>query len=62
MNHDGVSSMKWISYVQADAWCHQMMLKKQGHRQITVILAANINPISVGYMKNKICLVNEKSI
>jgi len=38
------------------------MLKRKGHGQITVILAANINPISVGYMKNNICLVNEKSI
>jgi len=35
-----------------------MMLKKQGHGQISVILAAN----SIGYMKNKISLVNERSI
>jgi len=28
------------------------MLKRQGHGQITVILAADINPMSVGYMKN----------
>jgi len=26
------------------------------------ILAANINPISVGFMKNKRCLVNERCI
>jgi len=26
-----------MSYAQPDAWCHQMMLKKQGHEQITVI-------------------------
>jgi len=39
---------------------NQVMLKRQGHGQITVMLAANINPISVGYMKNKICLVNER--
>jgi len=54
-----------MSYVQPepDRWHHQMMLKRQGHDgQITVILAANINPISVGYMKNKICLVNERLI
>jgi len=44
----------WMSYVQPDAWCHQMMLKKLvGYGQITVILAANINPISVGYTKLK---------
>jgi len=51
-----------LSYVQADACCHQMILKRQKHGQITVILAANINPINVGYMKNKICLVNETSM
>jgi len=38
-----------------------MMLKRQGHGQITIVLATNINAISVGYMKNKICLVNERS-
>jgi len=51
-------------YVQPDAWCHKMMLKGQRHGQMTVIVAANItlfNPISVGYMKNKICLVNESN-
>jgi len=30
------------------------VLKRQGHGQITVILTANIKPISVGYMKNNI--------
>jgi len=39
-----------------------MMLKKQEHGQITVILAANFNPASVGYTKYKKCLVNESSI
>jgi len=39
-----------------------MMLMRQGHKQITISLKANINSISVGYMKNKIYLVNEKSI
>jgi len=34
-----------------------MMTKRQGHKQIAVSLAANINPGSLGYMKNKICLV-----
>jgi len=48
--------------VQPDAWYHQMISKRHGHGQITVVLAANIYPISVGYMKNKICLVNERSI
>jgi len=33
------------------------MMKRQGHKQITIGLAANINPISVAYMKKKICLV-----
>jgi len=33
-----------------------LILKRQGHGQIAVILATN-NPISVGYMKNKIYLV-----
>jgi len=51
----------WI-YVPPDTThgLTKMMLKRQGHKQITISLAANINPISVGYMKNKICLVNEK--
>jgi len=49
----------WMSYFQPGAWCHQMMLKRQGYWQIAVILAANIKPISVGYMKNKTCLVRE---
>jgi len=39
-----------------------MMLMRQGHEQITIILTANINSISVEYMKNKICLVNQKNI
>jgi len=43
-----------------------MELKKQeyhygDHTQITVILAANIIPVSVRYMKTKICLVSESS-
>jgi len=48
-----------MSFFQPDAWCHQMKLKRQEYGQITVILAANIIPVSVRYMKNKICLVNE---
>jgi len=36
-----------------------MRLKRQRYKQIAIILAANINPVSVGYMKNKISLVNE---
>jgi len=43
-----------MSYVQRDAWFRRLMLKRQGHGQIIVILAANINSINVGYMKNKI--------
>jgi len=42
-----------MSCSQPDAWCHQMNFKKQGYAQITVILAANIIPICVRYMKNK---------
>jgi len=49
-------------YVPPDTWRHQMMLKRQGHKQIARSLTANINSISVGYMKNTICLVNEKSL
>jgi len=30
-----------------------MMFKRQGHGQIIVILATNINLVSVWYMKNK---------
>jgi len=37
------------------------MLKRQGLKQLTTSLAANINPTGVGYMKKK-CLVNERSI
>jgi len=40
-----------MSCFQADAWCHQMKLKRQGYAQVTVILAANIIPISVRCMK-----------
>ena len=46
--------MGWVacmSCFQADAWCHQMKLKRQGYAQVTVILAANIIPISVRCMK-----------
>jgi len=51
-----------MSCSQTDAWCHQIKLKRQGYGEIIVILAANIIPISVRYMKNKICLVSERSI
>jgi len=54
-----VGSFAWMSCFQPDAWCHQMKLKRQGYGQVTVILAVNIIPISVGYMRNKICLVRE---
>jgi len=37
-----VGWVPWMSYIQPDAWCHQTQLKRQGHGQITVILAANI--------------------
>jgi len=33
-----------------------------GCKQVTISLAANINPISVRYMKNKVSLVDERSI
>jgi len=36
-----------------------MMLKRQRYGQITIILVANINPINVRSMKNKICLVSD---
>jgi len=39
-----------------------MKLKRQGYGQITVILAANIIPISVRYMKYNVRLVSERSI
>jgi len=48
-----------MSSVQPHAWCHQIMLKKQGHGQITVIFAAKINLLSIGYMKNNICSINK---
>jgi len=51
-----------MSYFPPDAWCKQLMFKRQRYEQITVILAANINPVSIAYMKNKMCLVSEKSI
>jgi len=53
--HNGVSSMDESVSNQTQG-CHQMMLKRQPyqwHGQITEILAANNNPIIVGYMKNK---------
>ena len=46
-----------MSCSQPDAWYHQTKLKRQGFGHVTVILAANIIPIGVRYMKNKICLV-----
>jgi len=39
-----------------------MRLKRQGYKQITISVAANINTISVGYIKNKTDLVDEQSI
>ena len=39
-----------------------MRLKKQEYKLITISLAANINPISVEYMKHKIGLLSEQSI
>jgi len=64
INREGVSQLPnthrpWCSefhvwkYVLPDACCHQMLLKRQGHRQITMSVAANVNPRSVEYMKNK---------
>jgi len=52
----GVSSTDEIfpSRCMMVGWCHRIMLKRQRYGQIAVILAANINQISVGYMKNKI--------
>jgi len=42
-------------YVPPGTWRHEMMLQRQGHKQITIGLATNIcNPIIVGYMNNKI--------
>jgi len=60
MDHNRVTSMN--IYVPPDTWCHKMRLKKYGYKQITTCLAANINPTIVGYMKNKISLVNELNI
>jgi len=70
INHEGAAIypqtimglIPWTSYFKPDAWRHQMMLNRQGYGQITVILAANINPIGVRYMKNKLCHVSERSI
>jgi len=39
-----------------------MKLKKQRYKQITKSLAVNSNPLSVGYMKNKVSVVDERSI
>jgi len=39
-----------------------MRLKKRGYKQITIRLAANINPINIGYMKSVLSFVNEQSI
>jgi len=61
MDHNGVSSID-EKYILSGAWCHQMMLKRQENGHITISLVANINPISVGYMKNKKIVVNERSI
>ena len=63
-DHNGVSTIDecmshWFS---PDAWRHEMWLKKHWYKQITTCLAANINPIIVGFMKNKISLVNERNI
>jgi len=44
-------------HVPPDTWHHKIRLKKHGYKQITTSLPANINPISVGYMKNKISSV-----
>jgi len=46
----------WMSYFQPDAWCYQMILKRQEYGQITVVLAANINPI-IGTWKTKLWYV-----
>jgi len=35
---------------------------RERYKVIIISLTININPISVGYMKNKIRLVNEQSI
>jgi len=40
--HTGVSTID--EYVLLDTWHHQMKLKTQGYKQITISLAA-INPI-----------------
>jgi len=34
----------------------------QGYKQVAIGSSPNINPISVGYMKNKIRLFNEENI
>jgi len=45
--------VSWMSCSPPNAWCHQMKLKRQGYRQIIVIVAANIILISASYAKNK---------
>ena len=52
MGHNAVSTMDECMS-PPDTEHHQIMLKRQGHKQIAISLVANINPISVGYIKNK---------
>jgi len=55
----------WVEYHEWMNVCptmhrrHQMRLKIQGYKQVTVCSAANINPIIVGYVKNNISSINE---
>jgi len=49
MNHNGTSCMHESNQKHSVT----MMFKRQGHGQIIVILATNINLVSVWYMKNK---------
>jgi len=58
-DHNEVSTM--IECISHQTWRHQMMLKRQGHKQIAISLAANNNPISVGYMKNNILCLKKES-
>jgi len=48
-----------MSCFQPNAWYHQM--NEVEEVRPTVLLAANIIPISVRYMKNKVFLVSERS-
>jgi len=57
-----VGWVEWMSCSQPDAWCNQLKLKRQEYGQVTVILAADIIPISVWYMKHKISTVSKRSI